>query len=250
MVKIQIISDLHLEFMDKLPDFLHNFRMTDYLFLAGDIGYPNYPNFKEGLFYQFISWCCDNYIKVFYVMGNHESYNCDMIHIRESLSNISKEKLNFIFLEKGIVSNIESYKVIGCTLWSHPDKEAFIYMNDRNFIKINDKKIKREDIINLHQQDKKWINNNVDKNTIVLTHHLPSFNLIHNDLQNNDFQKRNTGYASDSDNLLKKSKVWIFGHTHRYSDIILYETRCICNPHGYFNQDDKFTGFIHSVFEI
>ena len=39
MLSIQIISDLHLEFMDILPNFLNDdFKKSDYLFLAGDIG--------------------------------------------------------------------------------------------------------------------------------------------------------------------------------------------------------------------
>lgn len=75
MLKIQVISDLHLEFMKKLPKFLNDFKKADYLFLAGDIGYPKYPEYNSGIFYQFISWCCDNYKKVFYIIGNHEAYN-------------------------------------------------------------------------------------------------------------------------------------------------------------------------------
>jgi hypothetical protein len=176
-----------------------------------------------------------------------------MIHIKESLYNIAKLKPNFIFLEKGVVSELEEYKVIGCTLWSHVDRDGFVYMNDRNFIKINDKNIDRMDIINLYKEDKKWIKDNLadsDKNIIVITHHLPSFYLIHSDFQNIQFEKYNSAYASDCDNLIKKSKLWIYGHTHRASDKILFNTRCICNPHGYFNQDNKISGFVTSVFDI
>ena len=32
--------------------------------------------------------------------------------------------------------------------------------------------------------------------------------------------------------------------------LILYDTRCICNPHGYYNDDDKVSGFTCNVFEI
>jgi predicted phosphodiesterase len=236
--------------MDKLPDFLQDFKKCDYLFLAGDIGYPNYPEYNKGLFYEFICWCTDNYKKVFFVMGNHESYNNDMLEVIESIRQINKEKPNFIFLEKGIISDLESYKVIGCTLWSHADREAFQYMNDKNFIKINDKKLERLKLIELHKEDKKWIKNNVDKNTIVMTHHLPSFNLIHPDYQNFEFEKYNSAYASECDDLIKKAKIWINGHTHKASDKILYNTRCICNPRGYINQPDINNEFNIDVFEI
>ena len=99
--KIQIISDLHLEFMEKLPKFLKNFKQADYLFLAGDIGYIQYPHYNRGIFYQFICWCTNNYKKVFYIMGNHDAYTTDLNLAKESLKKISEEKPNFIFLEKG-----------------------------------------------------------------------------------------------------------------------------------------------------
>ena len=114
-LKIQIISDLHLEFMKKLPKFLKYFKQhdADYLFLAGDIGYPKYPDYNRGLFYQFICWCTNNYKKVFYIIGNHEAYSTDLILIKESIKQICREKENFIFLEKGIISDCNGYKVIG-----------------------------------------------------------------------------------------------------------------------------------------
>ncbi len=101
--------------MKKLPKFLRNFKQNDaeYLFLAGDISYPNYPEYYRGLFYQFICWCTDNYKKVFYVMGNHEAYSTDLMLIKESIKQICREKENFIFLEKGVISYVENYKVIG-----------------------------------------------------------------------------------------------------------------------------------------
>ena len=182
-------------------------------------------------------------------MGNHESYNSDLINVKEILHNITKEKPNFIFLDVGVISNLENYKVIGCTLWSHPDRDGYLYMNDKNFIKINDKLINRKDIINLHKDHKKWIKDNIDKNTIVMTHHLPSYNLIHQNFHNYEFEKYNSAYASDCDDIVKKAYLWIYGHTHKASDIILYNTRCICNPHGYIYDENK-SGFTSNYFTI
>jgi predicted phosphodiesterase len=252
MVKIQIISDLHLEFMKKLPKFLKYFKDKDaeYLFLAGDIGYPKHPNYNKGIFYQFICWCTDNYKKVFYVMGNHEAYQTDMTQVVESIRKISEEKPNFIFLEKGIVSNLESYKVVGCTLWSDIDKEAYYKMNDRHNIKINGQYLERIDLIKMHKEDKLWLEINVDSNTIVMTHHLPSFDLIHNDFRTKEFEIYNSAYASNLDEIIYHAKLWIYGHTHKASDIMFDGiTRCICNPHGYANYD-VYSGFTTNSFEI
>ena len=250
-IKLQIISDLHLEFMTKLPKFLTYFKKSDvdYLFLAGDIGYPSYPHYNRGLFYQFISWCTDNYKKVFYIMGNHEAYKHDYELVKKSIKEIEKEKPNFIFLEKGVISNLEDYKVIGCTLWSDVESEAYYRMNDQNNIKINGQNLERIDIIKMHKDDKLWLETNVDSNTIVMTHHLPSYELIHPDYKKQDFQKYNSGYASNLDDIVYNARLWIYGHTHKSSDIMFDGiTRCICNPHGYYNDDDAYSGFTTNVF--
>ena len=252
-IKIQIISELHLEFMEKLPKFLNYFKDKDaeYLFLAGDIGYPKYPHYNRGLFYQFICWCTDNYKKVFYIMGNHEAYQTDMNCVIESIRKICEEKPNFIFLQKGIISNLEDYKVVGCTLWSDIESESYYRMNDRNNIIINGQKLERIDLIKMHKADKIWLENNVDSNTIVMTHHLPSYELIHPDYKKEDFKIYNSGYASNLDEIVYRARLWIYGHTHRSSDIMFDEiTRCICNPHGYYNDDDKFSGFTIKSFYL
>ena len=252
MLQIQIISDLHLEFMKKLPKFLKYFKKTaDYLFLAGDIGYPQYPHYNRGIFYQFICWCTDNYKKVFFVIGNHEAYYSDLSLIKESIRQIAKEKENFVFLENGVISNCEEYKVIGCTLWSDIEAEAYYSMNDRNNIKINGQNLERIDLIKMHKEDKLWIEQNIDSNTIVMTHHLPSYDLIHKKYRTNEYKKYESGYASNLDDIIHNARIWIYGHTHIASDQYFYNiTRCICNPHGYHNDDDKYSGFTTNVFEI
>ena len=252
-LKIQIISDLHLEFMKKLPKFLKYFKQpdSDYLFLAGDIGYPKYPDYNKGIFYQFITWCTNNYKKVFYIFGNHEAYETDLILIKESIKKICKEKNNFIFLEKGVISEVDGYKVLGCTLWSDIEEESYYRMNDRNNIIISGQKLERIDLIKMHKEDKLWLEQNIDSNTIVMTHHLPSYELIHPYYKTQEYKIYNSAYASELDNSVLKCKLWIYGHTHRSSDVLLNNiTRCICNPSGYYNDDDKYSGFTNKTFII
>jgi predicted phosphodiesterase len=238
--------------MKKLPKFLKYFKKTaNYLFLAGDIGYPQYSQYNRGIFYEFICWCTDNYKKVFYIIGNHEAYDSDLINVRESLKKISEEKQNFIFLEKGVIAECEGYKVIGCTLWSDIESEAYYNMNDRYNIKIKGQNLERIDLIKMHKEDRKWLEENVDNNTIVMTHHLPSYSLIHKDYRTENFIKYESGYASNLDEIIYNAALWIYGHTHKSSDIMFDGiTRCICNPHGYHNDDDYMSGFTTNVFEI
>ncbi len=41
------------------------------------------------------------------------------------------------------------------------------------------------------------------------------------------------GFASNLDYLLPFTNYWLFGHTHVYTNMILDNTRCYCNPLGY-----------------
>ncbi len=67
-MKLQIMSDLHLEFYkDRGKSFLESLDLTDIdvLILAGDIA-------TRGLIESTLNWFAKNYKQVVYVHGNHE----------------------------------------------------------------------------------------------------------------------------------------------------------------------------------
>jgi len=113
--QIQILSDLHLEFYKKLPKNICNdyFPKTPTLFLVGDIGYP-----QDKIWLEFIEWCESKYERIFYVQGNHEAYTKDIDDITLYIRSTLNSKPKFTLLERGIISHLNGYKVIGCTLWS------------------------------------------------------------------------------------------------------------------------------------
>ena len=70
LFRIQYVSDLHLEFYNKI-----SFRscvkpVAPYLALAGDIGKPG-----TNMYTNFLSYVSSNWEHVFYVAGNHEYYD-------------------------------------------------------------------------------------------------------------------------------------------------------------------------------
>jgi predicted phosphodiesterase len=78
-MKVQIISDIHLEHYDKG---FRNFKSIvkpeegcDILFLAGDIGNINHDTYKP-----FLSYVSNNWKEIYYVLGNHEFYNYKNLH--------------------------------------------------------------------------------------------------------------------------------------------------------------------------
>ena len=65
-ITIQVFSDIHIDLWNRMPEFSVKAK---YLFLAGDI-----CNINHKLFYPFLDYCSKNWVKTFYVPGNHEYY--------------------------------------------------------------------------------------------------------------------------------------------------------------------------------
>jgi hypothetical protein len=69
---------------------------------------------------------------------------------------------------------------------------------------------------------------------VVVGHHAPSFNSIHEMYK--DQHVMNGAYASDlSEFILDRPQIvlWTHGHTHHSSDYMIGSTRIVCNPRGY-----------------
>ena len=234
-MKIQVASDIHLEFhknLDKLD--LENFKKADYLFLAGDIGIP----LKNNLWDEFISWCSKNYKAVFYVIGNHESYYYVYYDTVEYIKNAFKKFDNVTLLQKGVVVDLEGYKIVGCTLWTDIDEISAGFLNDtRCILEKKPYPINTSFIRNLHNDDKAWLSTVLDElsgeKVIVMTHHLPTKSCVDPRYKNSNFEK---GFVAAVDNLVEKAKLWIFGHTHCHIDFIEGSTRLYANPLGYINE--------------
>jgi predicted phosphodiesterase len=238
MTDFQIISDLHLEFYKKLPDHICNdyFPKSQTLILAGDIGYP-----LSLMWRKFIDWCESKFTRIFYVLGNHEFYGVDMSKVTENVKFTFSTKPKFTLLERGVISELGPYKLIGCTLWSEPTPTAYYSMNDSNLLFENGKHVLLEKILELHNDDKKWLEETTDENTIVITHHIPSFELISPQYRTEEYMKINCAYASNCDSIIRKSKAMIYGHTHAPSDVMIEDKyRCVCNPYGYPKEQHKF----------
>lgn len=255
-IKIQVISDLHLEFQKALPTLFKpklsqkpQFVQAPYLFLAGDIGYPKSD---RGIWLQFINFCEQYYEKIFYVVGNHEAYGTEYYETIDTIKEVLKSRPKFVFLERGVVSNIGPYKVVGCTLWSNVNQVGFASLNDGAYIKIKKDGIvhnlSREDVLEFHEKDKAWLESQVDANTIVMTHHLPSFEFIDSQYKHAKYKDLNTGFASELDAILLRSRAWIYGHTHIGGIKDLHGTICICNPFGY--PEDYETNFTMEPIEL
>jgi predicted MPP superfamily phosphohydrolase len=224
-MKIQYFSDLHLEFIPHLHEFISNIKpVCDILVLAGDICTIKHPNFLK-----FFSWCSLNWVKVFYVVGNHEYYGTAIsdLHVKEILNQLP----NVSFLNNS-VENYGDYLFVGTTLWSHIYDSKIQKISD--FTNIPNMTVPLYE--SLHQESvlflESTIKNNQDKKLIVITHHLPSFSLIERKYLH--FGTTNQFFASSLDKLIQRPVyAWFYGHTHTPASQKINEILVSGNPIGY-----------------
>jgi Calcineurin-like phosphoesterase len=237
-IKWQVGSDIHLEFYDKhdkgritpevfLSPSAHN------LALCGDIGYPERPAYRA-----FIDWCSRNYELVVVTSGNHEYYSVRKTpnEIDQMIYDICKRYPNVHYLQKGVLQTPKA-RILGCTLWSHISPQnrykAAATMNDYHKImnwSVDSCRAKHADHVSWLEKEIAYAAEH-NEPTIVLTHHLPSYELIHSTYKDHD---GNYNFASHLDRLLKHPvEAWFAGHTHKGVDMALHGVRCVVNPFGY-----------------
>lgn len=230
-MKLQIMSDLHIETFDSVPDVKMFIEPSaDILILAGDIGrIHRYEQLKE-----FLLDLCPKFQAVLYILGNHEYYKVNgiapkpMNELLTDLEVIQKEIENLYILNRASVV-IDDICIIGCTLWSLAtiDIPPFIVrIPNMDIIKYN----------SLYYQDLAYIETMISYcaekklRLVVVSHHCPTYSV--SDKKENKFRSL---YCSNLDRLLDRTKVhtWICGHIHTNFDLRTRNgTRLVSNQRG------------------
>jgi Icc-related predicted phosphoesterase len=230
-MRITIISDLHFEFMKDLgKSFLEDYYWPDHdvCIIAGDLCSSKH-------IIKSIKRACKVFKEVVYVTGNHEYYNSSIKDIDKKISKLNIK--NFHFLDQGEVT-IKGQRFIGGTMWYPKEPSNMIrdnFINDFRAISDCDYIYEKNKLFNEYIQ-----NCNLNKDDIVITHHLPSYKSVCREYAGDII---NYFFVNDIDNLIKEyqPKLWIHGHTHFNFDYMIDNTRVICNPLGYKFELDKFT---------
>ena len=256
-MKLQIVSDLHLEFNDVTV----NNAGAEILCLAGDVclaqhlyRHPigNIPNNAEhrnlaARYRKFFDHVSKQFDQVLYVLGNHEHYsghwNVTADHLREALEPWD----NITLMDDGWL-NFGNTRIVGTSLWTNMNKGDPLTMmhiknsmNDYHVITIENNgiyhKLRPIDTLNAHTRAVETIKlaaETWDGDVVVLGHHAPSLQSVH-ERYKHDWMM-NGGYVSDLDEYIlsqEKIKLWICGHVHHRHWHYIGETLCVCNPHGY-----------------
>jgi Icc-related predicted phosphoesterase len=231
-MKIWLLADLHLEFAD-LRQPLTN-PDADVCVVAGDL-------------------CRAPAMPCVYVAGNHEFYKGSISEALEDGRSAAVGFPDVHFLENGIVV-IDGVRFLGATLWTdyriegHPEVAMFQArerMNDYRQIAKQRHPWQRfvpETAFRMHQQSRLFVDSVLKADTIktvVVTHHLPHARSIPWRFQGDLL---NAAYASDLSAVIESGRpaLWVHGHTHDSCDYMVGDTRVVCNPRGYEDENVRF----------
>ncbi len=181
---------------------------------------------------------CLRYLKSLYhdvvvVMGNHEYYNGTSYDVTVRRFHKACLDSEVVGLHKSS-AEVDGVQFAGCTLWSHPKPSLegtnYCFKDSRYCPDLTADKVRR-----LHASEVTWLESQDLTHAVVMTHHLPSKELVSSD--SDLLQSRGLGsyFWSNQERLMSKCKLWICGHRHRHVDITVNGCRCVCHPLGYAN---------------
>lgn len=236
-MKIQYMSDLHMEFAEN-SRYLKDVEIPvtgEVLVLAGDTFYLNNTTAPLSKFWK---WASANYRQVLLVPGNHEYYQgCDVMTRGLQWKWMFKENVGYY---QNQVKRIGDTDFILSTLWSHiPPQDEYLVssrLNDFYQTKFNGKRMTVEDYNSMHEYCldfiRKSIGGSTAKHIVVITHHLPTLNVVASQHLGSDL---NSAFATELGNLIADSRidVWIYGHSHTNIDRDISGVKIISNQMGY-----------------
>jgi Calcineurin-like phosphoesterase len=278
-VKIQLLSDLHLE---SNPHFqAEPTPGADVLVLAGDIGsyQPGskltslgIPDFGLGRFSPLpvleggAAWP----VPVLFLPGNHEY---DGLEFDEAHTRLRQtcERLGMIWLERQTVV-LDGVRFVGCTLWTDFDALAGIdpqvdpqtadslltrqlqarekaFRAANFYLKKNHSFQKGQPMLADAWRDEglkhqTWLKQALaapfDGPTVVVTHFAPS--LLSADPRYG-LNAGTAGFCNDLDALLGSARLWLHGHLHCPADYVKNGCRVVANPLGYARKGEQ-DGFV------
>ena len=246
-VRIQVASDLHLEFtgmgceLDCVSE-----QARDILIVAGDLA-EGTRGF-DWLTYQ------TEFSDVVFVPGNHEYYGHDIDEVDKKYRDFAAKNSRIHFLQQDTVE-LFGLKIAGCTLWTDMNgmsgwerRQVEKGMTDfSGAITKRQARLTADIACGINMQHRNWLMGQQDAD-IVVTHHAPSrqsitpYWLEHGGMLN-------PGFAGDSDDLIRliEPKYWIHGHMHSFlrywHDEKINGTQILCNPRGYGGSYQERTGF-------
>lgn len=239
-MRIQFLSDLHLEFMPEPADFSIPVTDADVIVIAGDIG-------VQGDI-RYIDWVLDETRgkPTVVVAGNHEPYLSTLqFSIRNWQSATRGTHVHFLERE---VAEVGGARFLGATMYTdyelYGDRAvamccAEIGLNDHRLVRLEPEleRFLPGDALQNHRQSRQFMEAELAKTytgkTIVVTHHAPSPRSL---TRSSRPEALAPAYASNLEALMARYEIaiWFHGHLHHSADYYVHHTHVLCNPRGYW----------------
>jgi Icc-related predicted phosphoesterase len=240
-MKIQLFSDLHLEFV---PGYAPQPAAgADITVVAGDLGHS--PDVLERL----AGWPTP----VLFVPGNHEYDQQDYDEAEAELREVAAS-LGITYLN-GDVHIFDGVRFIGVTRWCDfgllgPDRLEDCMNAGEYYLRImgtsrKGKLFNAQEVRTVGLAQRDWLADTLREpftgSTVVITHFGPSkrsadprYGLV----------KGTAAFCNNDDDLIPLAELWLHGHLHcahdyevdRPSGSLSQTTRVVCNPRGYENR--------------
>ncbi len=267
-IRVDVVSDLHLEHYVSTKEFLENIMVTPHkdsktqgvLILAGDICQINVlPKYRD--FFDLMS---SLYLRVIYVPGNHEFYqgvgvNTDIDTAKKFFKSFS----NIDFLANGDYVKVGEVAFVGATLWtdvthclSARDATEIMKWPDFRFVKVEKSSgvpetQTLESMATLHKKDLDALTVSLNlldvptvRSIVPITHFSPvsKVHLKHRlDPKSQFFTNGLERYFMPGGVFSSpRIKHWVYGHTHCSMKFRYHSTQFHCNPAGYPSRRNGF----------
>ncbi len=244
-MKAQLISDLHSCFYPNPMPMLESLEFVpdlDVLLLPGDIVVPAVQGpEKVRKVLDFLSRRAKH---VLFVTGNHEYYRGTFDSTHAVLSNNLPQNFQWLY---NSVTTINERRFFGGTMWFCDAPHNRMYEDQLNdFVVI--KGFKKW----VYEENRKFddaARRLVTDETIVLTHHVPSYGVVSPVFQGDSL---NRFFVCEMTDLILSAKppLWVYGHTHLPADNRIGETRVVCNPYGYPQERPNLPPYTPVVFDV
>jgi predicted phosphodiesterase len=234
-MKLRIYSDLHNEFAPFEP----GSSDADVVILAGDIDVKT----------RGVQWANEVFqCPVIYVCGNHEFYGG---HIDHTLRKMKGAAAPHVHVLENEVLILNQTRFLVTTAWTDysstgdvvaAKRIAWEWMNDFTVIRTdaNFRRLRPDDLITKSKAAYAWLSEELAKSfdgkTVVVTHHAPVLDQVADDLP----EHLDAAYANEWPELLSKTDLWVYGHTHVAANFTKCGCHVVSNPRGYPGQH---TGF-------